>query len=270
MAGKAKFERYHGPEQFTSFETAGLRGNGRTFLYITRDDTPELFALAEGFPELFQAALSSLGWHLKNVMQSAMRSGNAPGVSWAERSRMHQARRLEWLKGGRKNAKLKKYVGNVRQKSGQNLFARWKGGAGTWRGQTAMGGRLVNAIRYKRTGPLRVEMGAVTPRTAMYLAAVQGAQRGVPGAFRYRGRQPITPAMRRMFWAAGIPLRKGKTVLEQPKRPLVYPVFRAEEAHFLPYIERKIAEYLATGFIGKRRIPDSWRSRRRAWAAQTA
>lgn len=163
---------------------------------------------------------------------------------------MHRMRRLDWARGGAygrnyEKLKLKKRLLGVNVYGRENMMNRWKGGSGA-RGKTAMGGRLINAIRYRRTKDLSVEIGAVAKSPAMYLAAVQGGQRGEVGSFVYRGTQKITPKMRRMFWAAGIPL-SDKQVIRQPKRPLVYPVFRAEQPYMREYIMQKMHQLLTRG-----------------------
>ena len=101
-----------------------------------------------------------------------------------------------------------------------------------------MGGRLVNAMRYKMMNAKRVDVGAVTSSAARFLEAVQAGRRGTDTRFQYTGRQPITPAMRRAFWAAGVPLGKDKTTLEQPERPLVGPIYRQK----MPEVERLMLE----------------------------
>ena len=117
---------------------------------------------------------------------------------------------------------------------------RWRGRTrdGSLRGRAAMGGRLVNAMRYKMMNAKRVDVGAVTPSAAPFLEAVQAGKRGTDNRFQYTGSQPVTPAMRRAFWAAGVPLGKDKTSLEQPERPLVEPVYR----QCMPEVERLMLE----------------------------
>lgn len=117
---------------------------------------------------------------------------------------------------------------------------RWRGRTrdGSLRGRAAMGGRLVNAMRYKMMNAKRVDVGAVTPSAARFLEAVQAGKRGTDNRFQYTGSQPVTPAMRRAFWAAGVPLGKDKTSLEQPERPLVEPVYR----QCMPEVERLMLE----------------------------
>ena len=46
--------------------------------------------------------------------------------------------------------------------------------------------------------------------------------------------------MRRAFWAAGVPLAKGKTMLNQPERLLVSPVYKAFEPKIKGIIEEKV------------------------------
>lgn len=247
------------PEGFYSFgspdgsgslyDRFGLGGTGKTVLVID-EATPELNRLMKRFPKTFRSAILSLSWHLRGEMKTAMRSGKVPGTRWQELSDMHRMRRLDWARSGAygrnyEKLKLKKRLLGVNVYGRENMMNRWKGGSGA-RGETAMGGRLINAIRYRRTKDLSVEIGAVAKSPAMYLAAVQGGQRGEVGSFVYRGTQKITPKMRRMFWAAGIPL-SDKQVIRQPKRPLVYPVFRAEQPYMREYIMQKMHQLLTRG-----------------------
>jgi len=238
-----------------TFETFGLGGSGGTFMHLEKDASTALLAIAEGYPRLFARALRHLGFTLRGALKSAMRAGGPKGHAWEERSRMHIYRRLDWLKStgtswrgtSRGKMSLRRGGGASRSYRGQEkMMSRWRSGGGgaDMRSRLPMS-RLVNAIRYTMPDQTRVDIGAVDRTPAMYIAAVQGAQRGRLGVFEHSGRQFITPRMRRMFWAAGIPLKKGKSMLNQPARPLLYPVYRQMEPEILPRIEARIKQYLA-------------------------
>lgn len=124
-----------------------------------------------------------------------------------------------------------------------NAFARWQG-RGILRGAQPMGGNLQKAIRYKMVNAMRVDIGAVSASAAVFLAAVQAGRRGTKGAFEFARTQPVTPKMRRAFWAAGIPLAKSTHELRQEPRPLVAPVYQQVSPRLEAYLVGKIREYL--------------------------
>ena len=239
--GRAYKTSYAGPERFTAF--------GGTFCKIERSAAPELYALALRFPEAFSRALRHAGYLLRGELKAALRGSGGLRASWPELSRMHQYRRMDMLKAGTwsrgrwhhgRRFQLKRRLGYRRVSGRERLMERWRGRTrdGSLRGRAAMGGRLVNAMRYKMMNAKRVDVGAVTPSAARFLEAVQAGKRGTDNRFQYTGSQPVTPAMRRAFWAAGVPLGKDKTSLEQPERPLVEPVYRQKR----PEVERLMLE----------------------------
>jgi hypothetical protein len=249
-----RYRPYTGPigaEDFTPFS------GDSTFFKITRDATPELYALVEKFPAAFSSALKSFGWFIRGEMESALMQGGPKNATWPALSKMHVYRRMDLLKAGQiddlsgqwvhgRRFYLKKRLGYQRVKGNERLMDRWKVQSRTFlRGTSAMGGRLVTAVRYQMINKNRVDIGALNPSAAMFLAAVQAGARGSRGAFQFTGTQTITPAMRRAFWAAGIPLAKGKTVLEQVPRPLVAPVFHTVTPEMEKYMVAKITAYLA-------------------------
>ncbi len=138
------------------------------------------------------------------------------------------------------------YTRGGRLRTAQSIphaFARWQG-RGILRGVQPMGGHLQKAIRYRMVNAMRVDIGAVSPSAAAYLAAVQAGRRGAKGAFEFARVQPVTPKMRRAFWAAGIPLAKSTRELRQEPRPLVAPVYQQVSPRLEAYIVGKIREYL--------------------------
>lgn len=240
-------KEWKGPERFTAFT------GERTFLRVDESAYPRLMDLAERFPKEFSSALKGIGNEIRGELKYELRGVGPIAASWAPLSRMHMYRRMDMLKNGwtysqgryrhGKRFQLKKRLGHKRVSGHERLMERWKGRSrdATIRRGTAMGGRLVNAMRYKMVNPLRVDIGAVTPSAAKWLDAVQSGKRGADNRLQFTGSQPITPAMRRAFWAAGIPLKKDKTTLEQPQRLLVLPVYTRFEPLLVPLVEEKIA-----------------------------
>lgn len=195
-----------------------------------------------------------------------MNGGSSIGQHWQELSLMHIYRRLDLLKQGRfgswrpgsagKTDKgrhrrtrltLKSRLGHKRQSGQENMMNRWPGGrqGRNLRNRNPMGGKLIGSIRYRVRKDV-LQIGAINPSSARSLQAVQTGARG-SSVHRpeLTGDQPVTPKMRRLFWMAGIPLKKETTRLRQPERPLIYPAFRKLEPKFLPYIEEHIKKYLS-------------------------
>ena len=230
--GRAYKASYAGPERFTAF--------GGTFCKIERSAAPELYALAQAFPKEFSRALRFAGNLLRAELKAALRGSGGLRASWPELSRMHRYRRMDMLKAGTwsrgrwhhgRRFQLKRRVGFKPVSGRERLMERWRGRTrdGSLRGRAAMGGRLVNAMRYKMMNAKRVDVGAVTSSAARFLEAVQAGRRGTDTRFQYMGRA---------FWAAGVPLGKDKTTLEQPERPLVGPIYRQK----MPEVERLMLE----------------------------
>jgi len=264
MGRALSFQPYRGPENFTGFAGTG----GTQFARVTEDAAASLSALALAFPSEFNRAIRNLGYVVRGEIKRAMIAGGPGGTKWPALSLMHVYRRLDLLKAAGVNAEtgkwehgsrfaLKSRVGGTvytRRRNGQvvsrfsngqsipNAFARWGKGLrrGGLRGQP-FGARMTNTIRYKHyPQQMRVRVGTLSPSTSRYLMAVQGGLRGSRGIFQFSGSQPITPDMRRAFWAAGVPLRKDKTTLQQPQRPLVEPVYRALEPQIPKLIEARV------------------------------
>lgn len=242
--GRRYASSYAGPENFTPFTGSGA------FFRVTDTSAPELYALAKKFPAAFTKALKSMGWFIRGEMKSALRQGGPKGQTWQGLSRMHIYRRMDLLRAGQVDAVtgawthgrrfgLKKRLGHKKVGGKERMMDRWKGRGGDLRGRGSMGGRLVNAVRYKMLSAGRVDIGALSPSAAKYLEAVQGGKRGTRGVFQFAGTQRITPAMRRALWAAGIPISK-KGTLEQPTRPLVAPIYQMITPELESYMVAKI------------------------------
>jgi hypothetical protein len=245
-----RYRPYAGPTGRQAFTSFG--GTGQ-LLRISQTDTPELYALAKSFPEALSSALGSLGYFIHNQIKSALLSGGPSGIKWVELSKMHIYRRMDLWRQGEvdpitdkfvhgKRFYLKKRIGNKKVSGNMNMMERWKG-RGITRSRHAMNGRLAYSIRYKKYTDARVEIGSVNDRPAKFLAAVQGGKRGSRGVFQFSGMQPITPSMRRAFWAAGVPLKKSTTSITQKERPLIAPIFRAVSPEIENIIVMKMSDY---------------------------
>lgn len=221
-----------------------LGGDTKLFK-ITEEASPEIFALAQLFPKAVWNALFMLGGHTRKRMRRAVNEGGTSAHRWLGLSDLHRYRRMDRLKAG--EFPRKSYKG-VRKRSSAGvwtspgLIARSKDSPES----RGVFGRVAQTLAFHAPkGNLVVEIGALSPSAAKFISAVQEGKWGGKGSFQFRGRQTVTPAMRRALWAAGFPLSGDTTVIGHEGRPLVPPVF--EEIH--PEIERyvvcRITEYLA-------------------------
>lgn len=223
---------------------------------------PYLQELTASFPREFPRALLHASWVLRDEIRRAMRNGVTPDGQLDTISKMHMYRRMDLLKMGMgsddgwKNGarfRLKKKLGYNRVKGSERLMDRWRGDArkGNIRSSFPMQGKLIRTIKTKVKGNLTFVVGAQNPVAMRWLEAAQAGRRGSRGVFQYLGQQSITPAMRRAFWAAGIPLKKGKTHIEQPERSVLAPVHRVF-AQKLPDLMRNRIEDILNGNTGKK------------------
>lgn len=258
-------------------EFASLSTGGSGLFTVTEDASPELRELAELFPGYLTRALRHLAWRIQQEIAASIRAGRVDGARWPERSRMHIYRRMDYLRAGRYDKLTLKgelgyrryrmravdlaRIGNIRGRfshyskargewttysrkgerleEGQSIpkaFERWVayGGSKGMRASGAMQGRLASGLLYKEITPTEFDVGARNSRVANLLTVAQ------------QGRtQAITQKMRRAFWAAGIPLRKGKTTLSTPERDLIGAVFRRMEPYFEDIVLTRLNSYIA-------------------------
>lgn len=231
-------------------------------VFIDDEAGPYLRSLAGRFPEEYPRALRNAAWELRHEILRAMRRGTTPDGKLDQISKMHMYHRMELLKqgigtdDGWKNGarfRLKKKLGYRKARGTERLMDRWRGDTrkGNIRNELPMQGKILRTITTKAKGKLVFWVGAQNPVAMRWLEAAQGGRRGSRGVFQYLGQQPITPAMRRAFWAAGIPLRKDKTHIEQPERSVLTPVYRAFSKK-LPEIMDARVKAILHGLTGKK------------------
>ena len=274
--------------EFSAF--GDVAGSDSTLFRVDDEAQAYLARLADTFPKEFARALRHVGWRIQQQLKRTIRQeSGAPGTRWQPLSRMHIFRRMDQLKAGYADAETGRWThgkrwGLKRLRSGApdgaggvttmerdsrgrytrgvraargghsipDAFNRWRGSNSFTRGRSSMGGRLQNALRYRYfDDQQRVQIGTLTRSAGAFLGAVQGGRRGSRGVFQFEGEQPVTPAMRRAFWAAGVPLAKDKRNIEQPERPLVGPVYRVVQPEIGPIIEQRILDILQ-GKTGRR------------------
>lgn len=104
-----------------------------------------------------------------------------------------------------------------------------------------MFGRMVQAFRYHYDEESKTAVVGWLPK------AMGGSTSGqILGQKLQEGQNlHITPKMRRMFFRRGFFLRKGKTTIDLPARPVVDPVWEWVRPKLMPHIDAKIRQYLA-------------------------
>ncbi len=225
--------------KFTSFQ-----GDAALFK-ITESASPEFADLAKRFPAAVARALKSLGWYAQKSMKDMIRAGGPSGGKWLELSDVRRYRRMERLKAGefpRRSYRGMKKKGTAGKWVAPGLSAKAKDTPDP----SGVFGKVAQTIAYRKPQDKNmVEIGALSPSAADFLSAVQEGKRGGKGSFQFTGRQVVTPAMRRAFWAAGFPLSEETTMIGQEGRALVPPAFKELHPEIERYLVGRITSTLA-------------------------
>ena len=177
--------------------------SGGTLFRINDTAQPWLAMLARGFPTELTKALASIGFWIRGELKNAVNQGGPAGQNWPELSRVQTYRTLDDLKGSNRNPATHPFS------------------------------TLGRAIGYRQvTQSMYVAIGWLSKSAARYGAKLQAGFE-----------TPITPTMRRMFFAAGVGLVKTGSITT-PARPLMSPVFQQIQDQIPGRIESKIADYL--------------------------
>lgn len=173
--------------------------------------TPALSLLAKTHPREAKSSLRSGAYKLNKILKAEMREESPGGQRWPGRST--------------RDGKI------LKKRRNGSLFAGRSG-------NTSALGRLRAASRYKvRNGGRKVVIGFLS-RSAERLAALHAAG----------GSTTVTPKMRRMFAAAGRPLRRSTRTIALPRRRAVEPVYTQRRESVRRYIECKtLANIAASG-----------------------
>jgi hypothetical protein len=212
------------------------------------DETgPYLEFLKRSFPREMRRALRSLGFWMRGEMRAAIWSGGSSiGESWPERADATRSRRLTLLKAGKYSERRGRWTRSKKLNlvRGERLDLS-TGRKGRPLGPEPFGNKLAAAVRYKLQPEFdRVQIGFLSPLAIRFAEAVQEGRRGARRNMTYTETQPMGENMRRMFWAAGIPLARGRRTLRQEKRPLVEPLFRRRQAEINRRLSARVEAYL--------------------------
>lgn len=175
--------------------------------------------LAVTCPKEWKRTMGGLGYAIRSeVLHAIKTSGASIGEHWKPLSKIQR----------------------------NNLFGRYgKNGKGKRR-RTSMAlrplVRLKGAMRYHVGQDGRsVEMGSLNRNLEDYFEAVQAGEflKGKSNT------QPVSPKMRRKFFAAGMPLKKGKTSIQLSERNLMIPLLNKYRYHMERYIVRRMNVHLS-------------------------
>ena len=210
-----------------------------TLVRIDDQAAPALARLYRQFPVAFLRFLSWLGAEIRGEIQRAMENDGPEGQAWPERARMTRLSRMGILKQGRAAKRLDRWTRS--KKLSRSVFDPDAGG----RASRNTFGRLKGAVRYRLDrGRTVLQIGWLNASAARAGRAVATGSRGTARQFQFHGRQPVTPQMRKAFWAAGVPLAADTRFIGQEERPLIKPVYDQYAPRILPLAEARIAFYL--------------------------
>lgn len=222
-----------------------------TMIRLEDSAGPWLERLARRFPRELDRALGRVGWWLRDRTQWAMRSGgHTIGQSWQERSLIASYRPFERMRRDMwKSGKSQKMAAR-RMRRKESLATALTKASPLVRGRPNLNargfgsGRLIGAVRYRVDRARHsVSVGFLGGSAASTAWSLMAGRRGKKHAFEFRGPQPVTDRMRRMFWAAGVPIAKETTMLGQTERPLIQPVFDRYRAEAMKRLELQIEAY---------------------------
>ena len=178
--------------------------------------TPHFKHLSNEFPNYFQRALKSTGWWIQQDIKKGIRVGAPGGRSYARFSGVTKSRVLDANRG-----------------RGYTTRGKWRAPKRYLADHKPMG-KLYQATEYDyHPDSNRVVIGWISPN-AERLGTAQEEGKSTP----------ITPKMRRFFWASGVPLSKRKRYLYIPKRLTIDPVYRVNKPRIPDYMDKKIEGYL--------------------------
>lgn len=160
--------------------------------------------LADQFPREFAKAIKSAGWALRKDLQDDIYNGGPGEARWSPLSDPHAGRVFDDAKGIQRVPR------------------------------THPMGQLVRAIGYR--------YDAASQSVRVGWLSHSAAKRGAELQLGFQTR--VTKKMRRFFWAIGVPIAKGTTMIETPGRDLFDTVMRHRERAIQQYIERKVHEHV--------------------------
>lgn len=189
-----------------------------TLVKINDTAAPLLAHLADNFPGEFSRAVRHVGWRLRQEMVAAAYRGDVANHGWPPLTDLQKQRLLDRAKAEDRGGQMRK-------------------GLTPWHF-----GHIARAVAYKwEPAAMRVRVGWLSHSAARLAVQVQAGFE-----------TPVTPKMKKFFWAAGAKPPAGASITSKP-RPLVYPLFLASRAWIEQTITERIFEILARSQEAARR-----------------
>lgn len=231
--------------------------SGRGTLIRVEDNAgPFLEALARNFPSEFVRALRSTGYWLRGEIVREVRSKGGARRGWENRSLISQYRPFDRLKRGRVK---KRWTAKAQRqfRAGRSLHTALgsygpllkmghgkssRVGSPDSFGSGKMAGR--GGVTYKLDAARQSLQVGFLGSTSAFAKMLQGGRLGAKRRWNFRGRQAVTPAMRRMFWAAGVPIASSTKFIEAEPRELVKPLFDEKRGEIVKRMELRVKAYV--------------------------
>lgn len=174
---------------------------------------------ADMYPDFMDRSIRHVAWRTQMQMKMEMLAERPGGVKFPSLSRVQRYRLLGEKRGGHRTFGPIPAHGLAYDMNG-----------GDW----PPGGRIAQSIRYSwKKGTMRAEIGWLSNKSQKLGVLFQSGQK-----------TRVTPKIRRLFAAAGVVLSKGKTELEQPKRPVVAPFYEHRKNWMTQLLVARMKEHI--------------------------
>lgn len=191
--------------------------------------TPYLKRMVGQMPGILWSSIRGAGFWLRGEIKSDIVRGGPPGSAYKPREDVGQA-----LSGNKSN--LLGFIGSYRGRKHKVRGGGWK--AIRWKKPSKnILGKLVNAVYvHQKKERLTADIGWISDTSH---------RTGIKHEYGFD--YPVTPKMRRFFFAMGIPLSKGKSRIRIPVRATYGPEYSARQGQIADRVGNHIAEWVAEG-----------------------
>lgn len=218
--------------------------NDSAWVDLQDEATPYIRYLAATFPKEMKAAMKSLGWYLREKIVKGLESSSPGGRTLAPLSLLQRIRLLDAIKTVKKRKRKANWArGKGPVQTPDRFYSLTTAKVPRSQSDKPYGRKMVKAVRYVYDEPAKsVHIGWVTSSASSYARALSAGMRGAKHKW-HRGPQVVTQRMRKLFAAAGIRLKQGKT-LKTPERPVIDPIFQRHKNEIPGYLENKVSQWL--------------------------
>ena len=194
--------------------------------------TPYLRQVGGKVGDIAWKSIRRTGFWLRGQIKQDILAGGPPGEPYQPREDIGQS-----IMGDRSNLLgfIGSYRGRKRKKHGGWRAIRWK------KPSKNILGKLVNAV-YVEQRPERMVADIGWMSNMAHRTGVK---------HEYGFEYPVTPKMRRFFWAMGIPLSASKTRIKIPVRATYGPEYRIRSDE----VAERAGNYMAEWIVSGRRPP---------------